>query len=111
MGKDRSANARGRGTVRFVLADEQEGMVVVDAVVESSDEGGTLPAPGEPMTLPLMLPEPSWMGNALRDLLLEWVEADALVRVEVIRGRHTLLARLGCAESVMSLALAGTSVD
>jgi hypothetical protein len=111
MPKDRSDNARGRATVRFVLADEQEGMVVVDAVVQSSTGGGTLPAPGQPVTLPLMLPEPSWMGDALRDLLIEWVEADALVHVEVLRGRHTLLARLGCEESVMSLALAGTSVD
>ena len=111
MGKDRRANARGTGTVRFVMADEQEGMVVVDAIVQSSEAGGALPAAGQPMTLPLLLPDPRWMGDALRELLVEWVDADALVRVELIPGRHTLLARLGCAESVMSLALAGTTVD
>ena len=111
MGKDHRANVRGTGTVRFVMADEQEGMVVVDAIVQSSEAGGALPAPGQPMTLPLLLPEPTWMGEALRDLLIEWVEADALVRVELIPGRRTLLARLGCAESVMSLTLAGSTVD
>ena len=111
MANGHNANSKGTGTVRFVLADEQEGMVVVDVIVESSDLGGSLPAPGQPMTLPLLLPEPSWMGDALRELLFEWVDTDALVRVDVIRGRHTLVARLGCDESVMSLALAGTSVD
>ena len=111
MGKDHRPSARGSGTVRFVMADEQEGMVVVDAIVQSSEAGGALPAPGQPVTLPLLLPEPSWMGDALRELLLEWVDADALVGVELIPGRRTLLARLGCAESVMSLALAGTSVN
>jgi len=111
MEKDRRPSARGAGTVRFVMADSQDGMVVVDAIVQSSEAGGALPTPGQPMTLPLLLPEPSWMGDALRELLLEWVEGDALVRVELIPGRQTLLARLGCAESVMSLALAGTTVE
>lgn len=112
MAKDRRPSTRGTGTVRFVMAEEHdEGMVVVDAIVESSEVGGALPPPGHPMTLPLMLPEPTWMGDALRELLLEWVAVDALVRVDLIRGRHTLLARLGCDEAVMSLALAGTSVD
>ncbi len=111
MPKGRHADTTGSGTVRFVLADEQEGMGVVDVIVESSDVGGSLPAPGQPLTLPLMLPEPSWMGDALRELLIDWVETDALVRIEVIRGRFTLMARLRCEESVMSLALAGTSGD
>jgi hypothetical protein len=111
MAKDRDAAGAGTGTVRFVMADEQEGMIVVDVIVESSTSGGALPEPGQPMTLPLMLPEPSWMGDALRELLLEWVQTDAVVRVDVVRGRHTLVARLGCDESVMSLALAGTTGD
>ena len=111
MTQDRRPSTRGTGTVRFVMAEEHDGMLVVDSIVESSEIGGTMPPPGHPMTLPLLLPEPPWMGEALRDLLFEWVAVDALVNVDLIRGRHTLLARLGCEESVMSLALAGTSVD
>lgn len=94
--------------VRFVLASEGDGTASVDCIVISSVSGGHLPPPGHPVTLPLLLPEPSWMGDSLLQLLHEWASRDAVVDMRLTQGRNGLVAKLACSDSRMSLAIAET---
>ena len=105
QGSNRSDEA---ATVRFVAVSDRDGLIAVDCIVAESVAGGHLPPPGHPTTLPLLLPEPEWMSSSLRDLLTGWANADALVDVRLTRGRDAMVARLACADSTMSLALAGS---
>jgi hypothetical protein len=97
------APTRERAVLRLVTATHDDRLLTLDAVVVASDRSERWPTRWLPVALRLELPESRWMAKALGELLVDWAGEDALVEATVVTSPHHTVARLGRADSVVSL--------
>ena len=105
MGNHRARRRKTEARLRLVFVHESAGKVIVDAVVVETDGDNRWPASGSPLALKMTLPASTWMAEALFELLRAWAADDSLVTATLLSNELHEVARLGRADSSISLEL------